>query len=87
MKYLIKPLTKKMVSHLRRGRVIELSKTGRNICVSDDFKSTLPGLYKRGLVSIKMMKLDGKDILGVSITREGVSFLNKYAEDKKNQAV
>jgi hypothetical protein len=87
MKYLIKPLTKKMVSQLRRGRVIELSKTGRNICISDDFKTTLPGLYRRGLVNIKMMTLDGKDILGVFITHEGISFLDRYEHDKKNQAV
>jgi hypothetical protein len=84
MKYLIKPLTKKMLAQLRNARAIELSDTGRNICVPDDFKGTLAGLYRRGFVNTKMTLMHGKEMLSVFITREGINFLNKYEEDKKN---
>ena len=83
MKYLIKPLTKKMLADLRNGRAIELSKTGRNICNTDDFKGSLPGLYKRGFVNTQMAAVDGKEILRVYITMEGISFLNRYEADIK----
>ena len=83
MKYLIKPLTKKMLNQLQKARAIELSGTERNICIADDFKGSLAGLYRRGFVNTKMMVIQGKEILGVYITREGINFLNKYEEDKK----
>ncbi len=50
MKYLFRPLTHKMIDHLEKGRAIELAATGRNFCTSDDFKGTLQGLYRRGLL-------------------------------------
>jgi hypothetical protein len=81
MKYLIKPLTKKMLAQLRNARAIELS---GNICVPDDFKGTLAGLYRRGFVNTKMTVIHGKEMLSVFITQEGINFLNKYEEDKQN---
>jgi hypothetical protein len=84
MKYLIKPLTKKMLAHLKQGRSIELSENARNICVIDDFKGSLPGLYRRGLVDIKTVMVDGKEIRSVYITNSGISFLHSYEEDEKN---
>ena len=83
MKYLIKPLTKKMLTDLQKGRAIELSKTERNICDADDFKGSLPGLYRRGLVNTETVMLDGKEILSVSITQSGINFLDRYEEDAK----
>ena len=82
MKYLIEPLTKKMLAQLRDGRAIELSGTDRNICFADDFKGSLAGLYRRGFVNIKMVVLHGKEVQSVFITQEGIDFLNKYEEDK-----
>ena len=72
-----------MLAQLRIARAIELSGTERNICVPDDFKGTLAGLYRRGFVNTKMMVLHGKETLGVFITQEGINFLNKYEEDRK----
>ena len=87
MKYLITPLTKKMLVHLQKGRAIELSENERNICGTEDFKGSLPGLYRRGLVDIKMITLDGKETVSVYITRSGISFLDRYEEDaKKNRS-
>jgi hypothetical protein len=83
MKYLIKPLTKKMLADLQKGRSIELSQNGRNICNTDDFKGSLPGLYRRGLVDIKMVVTDGKEVLSVYVTKSGISFLARYEQDAK----
>ncbi len=68
MIYLFKPFTKTMLTQLQRGRTIELSKTERNICIADDFKGSLDGLYRRVLVNTKTVMLDGKEILSVYIT-------------------
>jgi hypothetical protein len=83
MKYLIKPLTKKMLADLQKGRSIELSKNERNICGTDDFKGSLTGLYRRGLVDIEMVMIDDKEIISVYITKSGISFLDRYEEDAK----
>ena len=69
-----------MLAHLRRGRAIELSKTERNICSTDDFKDTLPRLYRRGYIDIKIVTVDEQEILSVYITRAGIDFLDKYRE-------
>ena len=83
MKYLVKPPSKKMIAHLQRGRAIELSDTGNNICGIDDFKDTLPQLYERRLLDIKIVTLNEKEILCVYITKSGIAFLERYEEDKK----
>ena len=70
-----------MLADLRNGRCIELSPTGRNICYTHDFKGSLPGLYKRGLVNTQMVMVDGKEILSVYITREGITFLENFEAD------
>ena len=72
-----------MLIHLQRGRAIELSKTERNICDTNDFKGSLPELYNRGFVDVKRVMQDGKEILCVYITKSGISFLDRYEEDAK----
>ena len=72
-----------MLADLQKGRSIELSNNGRNICNTDDFKGSLPGLYRRGLVDIKMVMLDGKEVASVYVTEPGISFLARYEEDAK----
>ena len=81
MIFLLEPFTKTMLAQLRLGRAIELSEKERNICVADDFKGSFAGLFKRGFVNTKMVVLDGKETLGVFITRAGKMFLDK--EDAK----
>lgn len=83
MNYTTRPLTKKMLAHLMAARAIELSATGRNICVPDDFKGSLSGLYSRGLVKTKMVIIDGKETLGVFITSSGIDLL-KHIQWIKN---
>jgi hypothetical protein len=82
MKYLIKPLTKKMLVQLRAARSIELAKTGRNICLPDDYKGSLAGLYRRGFVNTQKKVFNGKEIVSVYITQPGINFLEKYEDEK-----
>ena len=72
-----------MLAQLRRGRAIELSTNERNICIEDDFKGSLAELFRRGLVSTKMVMLDGKETLGVYITQAGKIYLDTHHEDAK----
>ena len=67
----------------KEEEAIELSETTKNICGVDDFKGSLRGLYTRGLINRKMVVMNGKKILSVYITLEGISFLYKYEEDAK----
>jgi len=83
LEYLIKPLSKKMLAHLRNGRAIELSQTENNICMLNDFKGTFPGLYNRGLIDTKTVSLDGEKKFCVYITKSGINFLNEYQEEGK----
>jgi hypothetical protein len=81
MIYLLQPITKTMLTQLRKARAIELSTTERNICMVDDFKGSLAALYRRGFVGTRMVMRDGKEILSVYITQAGKIFLNQ--EDAK----
>jgi hypothetical protein len=83
MIFLLKPIKKIMLEQLRRGRAIELSGTERNICVAEDFEGSLPELCRRGLVSIKMNGLDGKELSTVYITDAGKALLHKYEGETK----
>ncbi len=82
MKYLMKPLTEKMLAQLKRARAIELSDSERNICLTDDFRGSLSGLYKRGFVDTEMAFLEGKEILKIFITKAGINFLDRYDDEK-----
>ncbi len=81
MIYFLEPVTKTMLTQLRKVRASELSATEKNICVADDFKGSLRALLGRGLVNTKMIMLEGKEVLSVFITGAGKAFLDK--EDAK----
>ena len=80
MKYLLRPLTRKMIDQLKAGHAIETSEQGRNICTNKDFQYTLRALYRRGFIDTKTIFVSNKKILKVNITDEGKSFLKHYKE-------
>lgn len=87
MKNFMKPITNKMLRQLKAGRAIELSENGRRICVLEDFNGCLGGLYRRGLVSTKMVMVDGKEIIGVVITQSGIDFLRRCERGEKKLVI
>lgn len=78
---LLKPFTKTMLAQLQRGRAIELYRSGKNICVADDFTGSLEELCRRGFVNTKTVMLDGEEILNVYVTQAGKFCLEEYQED------
>ncbi len=80
MKYLLKPLTNKMIEQLRAARAIELSEGERNVCVSKDFRHSMQSLYRRGLIDTKTLMVLGRRIMNVYVTDEGKSFLELYKD-------
>lgn len=75
MKKYIRPLTKTMLSKLLLCRQIELE--GRQ-CLPDDIKYALAPLYKRGYIELKRTVVNGREIMAVFTTAEGVSYLEHF---------
>ena len=75
MKYMIRPLTKRMIIKLQECRQMELdAKTGQ-LCPPEHFNSSLPGLYTRGLINVKKYFVGGKELVGVYLTQDGIKCL------------
>lgn len=58
-------------------------------CMADEMKSSLAGLYKRGLIETRMETVNNKRILCIYITDIGKKFLqslkeNNFPEIKNN---
>lgn len=53
---------------------------GGNPCLAEEMKSSLAGLYKRGLIETRMENVDGKELLCIYITERGKNLLNKLNE-------
>jgi hypothetical protein len=74
----LKPPTKKMIEKLQEC----LEKTHNNAklpCLPEDMKSSLAGLYKRGLIETKMEVVNHKTILCIYVTESGKNFLANYS--------
>jgi len=74
-----------MLTDMRNGRAIELSKTERNICRVSDFRGSLPGLCRRGFVKIKKVIVNNKKIQTVCLTERGIDFLDNYGGNKSTE--
>ncbi|MGN6531702.1 MAG: hypothetical protein ACTHK0_08110 [Ginsengibacter sp.] len=79
--------TKRMIEKLKEC----LEKESSNIkipCLPEEMKSSLAGLYKRGLIQTRMENINNKNILCVYVTETGKEFLssnNQGGENKENQ--
>ena len=75
MKYLIRPLTQRMITKLKECRQMELDTQTAQPCPPEHFSSSLPGLYARGLIDVKKYSVKGKELHGVYLTRNGINCL------------
>jgi hypothetical protein len=81
----MRPPTKRMIEKLRECHEKEL-KSGMKIpCLPEEMKSSLAGLYKRGLINTKMEIIDHKKQLCIYVTDEGKNFLKKLDVTLKNK--
>ena len=72
-----KPPTKKMLEKLKDC----LDKNNNQIsipCLPNDLKSSLAGLYKRGLIETKMELVNKKKMLCIYVTANGKKMLAEY---------
>jgi len=76
MKYMIRPLTKRMITKLQECRAMELTAANGQLCPPEHFNSSLAGLYMRGLVNVKKYSVEGKELVGVYLTQNGINYLS-----------
>jgi len=72
-----RPPTKRMIEKLRECHEKELKSGSKIPCLPEEMKSSLAGLYKRGLINTKMEILDNKNQLCIYVTNEGKELLKK----------
>lgn len=74
LKVYTRPPTKRMVEKLRD--CLEKEKNNKKIpCMAEEMKSSLSGLYKRGLVETRMEFINNKRLLCIYLTEMGKQFL------------
>ena len=83
MKYMIRPLTKRMITKLRECRQMELNEKCGQLCPPEHFNSSLSGLYARGFINLKKYSLQGKELMGVYLTQSGINLLANIEESQE----
>ncbi|MEO6893963.1 MAG: hypothetical protein ABI136_02950 [Ginsengibacter sp.] len=67
-----------MIEKLKECHEKETLTNGNIPCLPEDMKSSLAGLYKRGLIGTRMEKVNEKNILCLYVTDLGKKFLSGY---------
>lgn len=70
-----RPPTQRMIDKLRE--CLEKEKNNEKIpCLAEEMKSSLAGLYKRGLVETRMEQIHNKRIMCIYVTELGRQYLD-----------
>ncbi len=75
MKISSRPPTKRMLAKLKECLEKELSNNGQVPCMPEEMKSSLAGLYKRGLIETRMEYVNNKKLLCIYVTDLGKKVL------------
>ena len=59
---------------------MELTTKPGQLCPPEHFSSSLPGLYMRGLINIGKYSVNGKELMGVYLTQNGIKCLDHIEE-------
>ena len=73
----MRPPTKRMIEKLRECHEKELTSSEKIPCLPEEMKSSLAGLYKRGLIETRMEMVNNKKQLCLYVSEAGKSFLKK----------
>lgn len=77
--------TKRMIEKLKECLEKESQNRENLPCLPEEMKSSLAGLYKRGLIGTRMEVINKKKVLCIYVTDSGKNFLSDYDEKlKKN---
>ena len=77
MKISLRPPTKRMIEKLKECNEKELSSIEKIPCFPEEMKSSLAGLYKRGLIDTRMEIVNNKKQLCIFVTESGKSLLQE----------
>lgn len=80
MKVSSRPPTKRMIAKLKECLEKQLQNNGKLPCLPEEMKSSLAGLYKRGLVETRMEYVDNKKLLCIYVTDSGKKLLEDIVE-------
>lgn len=80
MKISTRPPTKRMIAKLRECLEKELKNNSQVPCLPEEMKSSLAGLYKRGLVETRMEYVNNKKLLCIYVTDSGKKILADLIE-------
>jgi hypothetical protein len=86
MKISTRPPTKRMIEKLRECHEKELMSTEKIPCLPDEMKSSLAGLYRRGLIETRMEIVNGKRQLCLYVSEAGKNFLKKLENSVSKSA-
>ncbi|MEO6187667.1 MAG: hypothetical protein ABIO82_02895 [Ginsengibacter sp.] len=82
MKKSTRPPTKRMIAKLQECLEKEQTNAGNNIpCLPEEMKSSLAGLYKRGLIDTRMEYVNNKKLLCIFVTDSGRKLIEGNSPD------
>ena len=80
MKLTLRPPTKRMIEKLKECRQKELSSNEKIPCLPEEMKSSMAGLYKRGLIDTRMEIVNSKKQLCIFVTESGKRLIKQLEE-------
>lgn len=83
MKISMRPPTKRMIEKLKECHEKEVTSGLKIPCLPEEMKSSLAGLYKRGLIDTRMEIINDKKQLCIFVTDSGKNFLQKLENSSK----
>ena len=84
MEISLRPPTKRMIAKLKECHEKELNSDEKIPCFPEEMKSSLAGLYKRGLIDTRMEIVNNKKQLCIYVTGSGKKFLQEL-NDSSNR--
>ena len=81
MKYSKRPPTEAMIRKLKN--CLEREEMEQKPFLAEEMKSSMPGLYKRGLIETKMQMVGNKRLLCIYVTPKGKEFLQQIKDNEK----
>lgn len=76
-----RPPTEAMIRKLRN--CLEREETENKPFLAEEMKSSMPGLYKRGLIVTKMQTVGNKQLLCIYVSHKGKEFLKQLGKKKE----
>ena len=80
MKFSMRPPTLQMIEKLKE--CYEKEMISKSPSLAEEMKSSLPGLYKRGLIDTRLETIKNKKLLCIYVTDLGKRFLADLEEHK-----